>query len=155
MKILVLSDSHGDVENMYLAVARVKPDRIIHLGDGWREAQLLQTRFPALPLERVPGNCDFVHGEPLERIVPLQGHRVLLCHGHTLHVKSGLLTALYTAREREADVLLFGHTHTPLVDYRDGVWLLNPGSIGSSFSPTYGVLELTPEEVHPSVFRLE
>ena len=42
MKYLVLSDSHGNVDNMVRAVELVKPHGIIHLGDGWR-----LSRFPA------------------------------------------------------------------------------------------------------------
>ncbi len=39
MKYLVLSDSHGNVGNMVRAVELVKPHGIIHLGDGWRDAE--------------------------------------------------------------------------------------------------------------------
>ena len=39
MKYLVLSDSHGNVDNMVRAVEREKPDGIIHLGDCWRDAE--------------------------------------------------------------------------------------------------------------------
>ena len=41
MKYLVLSDSHGNVDNMVRAVEREKPDGIIHLGDCWRDAEEL------------------------------------------------------------------------------------------------------------------
>ena len=58
MKYLVLSDSHGNVDNMARAVEREKPDGIIHLGDCWRDAEELHELFPRLPLEQVPGNCD-------------------------------------------------------------------------------------------------
>ena len=51
MKYLVLSDSHGNVDNMARAVEREKPDGIIHLGDGWRDAEELHELFPRLPLE--------------------------------------------------------------------------------------------------------
>ena len=45
-KILILSDSHGNVNNMILAVKQARPDRIIHLGDCWADAQKLKSRFP-------------------------------------------------------------------------------------------------------------
>ena len=53
MKYLVLSDSHGNVDNMVRAVELTKPDGIIHLGDGWRDAEELHTLYPRLPLEQV------------------------------------------------------------------------------------------------------
>ena len=61
MKILVFSDSHGNEDNMIRAVERERPstlDAIVHLGDGWRDAEALHRLYPRIPLEQVPGNCD-------------------------------------------------------------------------------------------------
>ena len=61
MKILVFSDSHGNEDNMVRAVERERPstlDAIVHLGDGWRDAEALHRLYPRIPLEQVPGNCD-------------------------------------------------------------------------------------------------
>ena len=41
MKILVLSDSHGNISNMEAAVEREQPRMILHLGDCWRDAERL------------------------------------------------------------------------------------------------------------------
>ena len=49
------------------------------------------------------------------------------------------------ARERQADILLFGHTHQPLTDYDDGLYILNPGSLRGR--GTYGLLDVTPTGV--------
>lgn len=78
MKYLVLSDSHGNVDNMVRAVELVKPHGIIHLGDGWRDVEELRELFPSLPLEQVPGNCDFGRFEALERVLILDDHRGFL-----------------------------------------------------------------------------
>ena len=59
MTVLVLSDPHGDVEAMVRAVERTDPDLIVHLGDCWRDAEELRMLFPRIPMEQVPGNCDF------------------------------------------------------------------------------------------------
>ena len=82
MKILVLSDSHGAVSPMEQAVEQTSPDLILHLGDCWRDGERLHDRFPSIPLEQVPGNCDFRPTEPAERLLELRGKRILLCHGH-------------------------------------------------------------------------
>ena len=140
MDILVLSDSHGAIAPMERAVELTEPDLILHLGDCWRDAERLRDRFPDIPLEQVPGNCDFRPIEPAERLLEIRGKRILLCHGHTYHVKSSLLTAGYAAEERELDAFLFGHTHRPLVDRRGRTLFLNPGSIGASSRPSYGVV---------------
>ena len=66
MKILVLSDSHGSVDNMARAVELTSPQLVLHLGDCWRDAEDLRDLFPRLELIQVPGNCDLRPGEPLE-----------------------------------------------------------------------------------------
>ena len=140
MDILVLSDSHGAIAPMERAVELTEPDLILHLGDCWRDAERLRDRFPDIPLEQVPGNCDFRPIEPAERLLEIRGKRILLCHGHTYGVKQSLLTAGYAVEERQLDLFLFGHTHRPLVDRRGRTLFLNPGSIGASSRPSYGVV---------------
>ena len=141
MKILVLSDSHGNLANMVRAVELESPRMILHLGDGWQEAQRLHQLFSDLPFHQVPGNCDYRPGEPAEQLLFVEDRRVLLCHGHTYGVKQSLLTAGYAAEEQNLDLFLFGHTHRPLVDRRGKTLFLNPGSIGD-FHPFYGVVTL-------------
>ena len=142
MKILVLSDSHGNVSNMLEAVEREAPNRILHLGDCWRDAEKLLDLFPAIPLEQVPGNCDFRSTEPNEQLLMLEGKRILICHGHTYGVKQSLLSAGFRAEELDLDLFLFGHTHRPLVDLRGKTWFLNPGSIGDYTRPFYGIVTI-------------
>ena len=142
MKILVLSDSHGNLENMVQAVERESPRMILHLGDCWREAERLHERFPEIPFHQVPGNCDFRPGEPTEHLLFWEDKRVLMCHGHTYRVKQSLLLAGYAAEEQNLDLFLFGHTHQPLVDMRGKTLFLNPGSIGDHFRPFYGIVTL-------------
>lgn len=143
MKILVLSDSHGNVDNMVRSVEQTTPDMILHLGDVMRDGEKLHGFFPAIPFEQVPGNCDYAAFDNPEKLLFLEDKRVLMCHGHTLHVKEGLLTAMYAAMEQKADVFLFGHTHRIFSETRSGVAMLNPGSIGDSRYPTYGILEIS------------
>ena len=154
MKILVLSDSHGNLVNMIRAVERESPRMIFHLGDCWRDGQKLHGRFPRIPFEQVPGNCDFHSQEPAERLVVVEGRRILLCHGHTLGVKSSLISAGYAAEEQDLDALLFGHTHRPLVDRRGKALFLNPGSIGD-FNPFYGLLTVEDGKVDARTVPLE
>ena len=47
MRILILSDSHGNVDNMARAVELTAPDRVLHLGDCQRDLTALRARFPA------------------------------------------------------------------------------------------------------------
>lgn len=143
MKILVLSDSHGNISNMVQAVEREAPRMVLHLGDCWRDAERLRDRFPELPMEQVCGNCDYFRGSrETEKLLYLEGRRTLMCHGHTYGVKQSLLAAGLAAEEKELDLFLFGHTHKPLVDRRGRTLFLNPGSIGDYARPTYGIVTL-------------
>ncbi len=142
MKILILSDSHGNLANMAEAVTRSAPRMIFHLGDCWRDAEQLHDLFPDIPLEQVPGNCDFRPSEPAERLLCLEDKRILLCHGHTYGVKQSLLNAGYAAEEQDLDLFLFGHTHRPLVDKRGKTLFLNPGSIGDYVRPSYAIVTI-------------
>ena len=142
MKLLILSDSHGHLDNMIQAVELESPHMILHLGDCWRDAERLHDHFPETPLHQVPGNCDFRSTEPTEQILCIKDYRILLCHGHTYGVKSSLIAAGYAAEEQNLDVFLFGHTHRPLVDKRGKTWFLNPGSIGDARYPTYGIVTI-------------
>ena len=58
MKLLILSDSHGEQEFMQLAVRRERPDAVIHLGDHCADADRLAEEFCGLPVLSVRGNCD-------------------------------------------------------------------------------------------------
>lgn len=144
MNILVVSDSHGNVENMVRAAEQTAPEMIFHLGDCWPDGQALHRRFPDVPFYAVPGNCDFGSAEPPERLVTVGGVRIFFCHGHTLGVKQSLMAAGYTAEEQNANLLLFGHTHRPFLDRRGNCLFLNPGSIGSRLHPSFAVVQIEP-----------
>lgn len=143
-KILVLSDSHGRLNDMFLAVQTESPDLIIHLGDCWEDAGRLKERYPQIPMERVPGNCDYAY-EQAERVIAVEDRRLLICHGHTLNVKTGYLNLELRSKELEADIALFGHTHQAYCENKNGILFLNPGSIGSPpfrIPASYGILEI-------------
>ena len=150
MTLLILSDSHGRPDHIREAIRRVRPDGILFAGDGLRDLGDLD--LPC-PLWGVSGNCDWspriivgglsVDAED-EELITVEGIRILLMHGHKHGVKSSLLPAVYRAMEKEADILVFGHTHIPvehhllpddprsLLPVSKPLTLFNPGSIGSS-----------------------
>ena len=129
MNVLVVSDSHGKVDKLIQAVEQVHPGYVLHLGDCQRDLEKLRQAFPMLPMEGVPGNCDY-------------GVRILMLHGHTRGVKSDVMRAVWAARECGAQVLLFGHTHRPLVDNDGALLVLNPGAAGDPLHPTCGILTI-------------
>ncbi|MBE5890770.1 MAG: metallophosphoesterase [Lachnospiraceae bacterium] len=143
-KILVLSDSHGEVNAMVYAVKAEKPDLVIHLGDCMRDAEKLKKRCPEIHLEQVPGNCD-MSMDPATRILIEDGFQIMICHGHEYGVKMSPLRLRYRAEELGVDVALFGHTHRVFYENLNGIIYLNPGSVGSppfDIPASYGILWL-------------
>ena len=152
MKILVFSDSHGNTSRMkeIISMHGASCKLIIHLGDGVRDISYVSSFFPEIPVISLNGN-----GESLKRDVRIFdecGVRFMCMHGHSYNVKFGLDRAVYAAMEAEADVLLYGHTHTPhdtSVPRENGKYLkvFNPGSVGRGYPPSYGIIEISRGQV--------
>jgi putative phosphoesterase len=112
-----------------LAMAAV--DRIVHLGDmTGRDVPAL---FEALaPFDAVAGNNDSAaHVERFGRskVLEIDGVRIGLTHGHLGVGATTPERARRTFAEGAVAAVLFGHSHTPLIDrLPDGRLLLNPGS---------------------------
>lgn len=142
IKILVLSDSHGSLSGMECAVGRENPDLIYHLGDHVRDFQKLQACYPQISGVCTAGNCDYAAQEPAAILDEEENVRIFACHGHAYQVKSGLLRLKLAAKEKGADICLFGHTHAGYCEQIDGIWFLNPGSCGASGKRTYGLVTI-------------
>ena len=136
MKLLVFSDSHGNIEHMRRAVEQERPDQILPLGDVMRYAVELSVAYPNIPLELVPGNCDYATDVPAQKILFFEGRRILMTHGHIYHVKLGIGQAVRAAVEAKVDILLFGHTQEAFCCPQDGLWVMNPGTIRGGLVPT-------------------
>lgn len=148
IKLLIFSDSHGDVGSMVEIVEWERPDELIHLGDYWRDAEELSYVYPELMISMVPGNCDDCFGKKGKLMLEREGVKILLAHGHQWRVKSGPALAQETAMESGADILLYGHTHKAECRQENGLWVMNPGTVGGRRAPaTYGVIMLDGGEV--------
>lgn len=147
MQVLIVSDVHGSDEALGRALYDCPLARVVFcLGDGVREYEAAQAREPARDFCIVRGNCDFSAGvTPATAVREIEGHRILCLHGHLHGVKQSLLRAEYAARERGADILLFGHTHVPYGKYHDGLYLCNPGSLG--YDGWYALAEISRDAV--------
>lgn len=147
MRILVVSDSHGDSYALESVVNKhSSAEIIVHCGDGADEAREIKLRHPDKMVVSVRGNSDFCTDAPTTEIFSAEGKKIFVTHGHLYGVKGGLYTATCAAREAGADILLFGHTHNPLAVYDDGLYILNPGSL-RYYEPTYGLVEITEKGV--------
>ena len=128
MKILILSDSHGAYPALIQAFEREKPDYVLFLGDGSRDAERLFEKSGATPVCRVSGNCDLMDDQPDTKLLDVAGIRIAMTHGHRFGVKSGLASYAMYAEKVGASVALYGHTHAANCERRGGVLLVNPGA---------------------------
>ena len=141
MKIIVFSDSHGEVDAMEEIVHRAKPCLVLHLGDLCSDFEQLQQRLPTQAMQNVCGNCDGFTQTPDRRVLRVEGRRILMMHGHRYGVKQSYGAAVFAAQEAQADILLFGHTHVAFCENLDGLWVMNPGSC-RGYHASYGVIDL-------------
>ncbi len=159
MKILVFSDSHGTTANMKKAIDEHLKygaiDRIFYLGDGIQNIISLSEEYTAIQFDYVLGNCDSAayHAHiPYEKIVAVERVKFILTHGHNHDIKSDYTYAANYAIAKNADVLLFGHTHRAeditIEGTRGGhVRMINPGSCGNTYLASYATIYVEEREI--------
>lgn len=122
MRIGLISDTHGLLRPQAVdALAGV--DHIIHAGDVGQEEVLRELRTVA-PVTAVRGNVDidtWATALPEKQDIWLSGASI-----HVLHI----LERLKPTDGARSRVVIYGHTHRPLIETRDGVLFVNPGSAG-------------------------
>lgn len=146
MKILVVSDTHGRRHNLRKTLERVSPiDLLIHLGDFEGRENDIEMISPC-PVEFVSGNNDFFTSLPKERLIQIGKYKVLLTHGHKYGANYGTIGIRQAALRYGADIVMFGHTHIPMIDLSHDIWTINPGSLNlprqSGRVPTFIIMEI-------------
>ena len=145
-RIGVISDTHGLLRPEVFEVFR-EVDLILHAGDIGPLSILDDLRAIA-PVRAVWGNTD---GFDVRHAVPelieeeIEGLSFVIAHGHQLGSPT---PENLTARWPEALVIIYGHTHRPLLTLVDRVvTVINPGGAGRrrfDLPPSVGILELEP-----------
>ena len=149
-RLLVLSDTHGRITTLEAVLKWVKclaVDTAVFLGDGIRDISRADAGFSP-EWKFVRGNNDDTFSVPEADVLDFCGHRFFLCHGHRYSLYGGFHTLIAAARNREAQAVLFGHTHAPYCDTAEGIRLINPGSIGrprAGIGPTFAIIECATE----------
>jgi len=149
LRVLVFSDTHGKLDLALEVIKKERADYVLHAGDLIHDARALAAVVD-VPVYGVAGNCDLPGSGPEEELLPLGGTRILLVHGHGFRVKVSYQGIFYRAREKEADALVFGHTHVPMNEMHQGILLFNPGSISRpqpGNRPSYGILVIEDNKI--------
>jgi putative phosphoesterase len=145
---LVISDSHGNIATLTAALKWAHDanlDAAVFLGDGYEDLNLASARAGFdLPWHTVRGNGDYQFSVPDSMMLEISARTLFLSHGNRHNVREGCKTIAAAARNAGAEAALFGHTHVPYCATVNGMFLLNPGSIGrprSDAGCTFAVLE--------------
>ena len=144
MKILVVSDSHGDRDVLVelKELYQDKMDRMFHCGDSELEA----TDEIWESFVTVKGNMDDDQQLKLEQVVEVGSERFFMAHGHHHDVKFTMDPLLEAAKKAQANFAFFGHSHELGVEKRENILLLNPGSIlqprGKYTIKTYAIIDI-------------
>lgn len=146
MKILIVSDTHRSNSNFLEALeCEGKIDVLIHAGDV-EGSEYLYTEAIDGDVYMVSGNNDFFSPLEREEEFDIGGYHFLLTHGHYYRVNMGYEILKEEAQARGADIVIYGHIHRPVVEFEDGLWIINPGSLSYprqvGHQPTYAVMNL-------------
>ncbi len=141
MEILVVSDTHGRNERLAeLEWAYPEAERFLHAGDWGGDSNYYRHWLS------VKGNNDYYAVNlPRERIIEIADHRIYMVHGHQVPFYNRTENFTHLAKANQCDIVITGHTHRPLIEEKDGVLILNPGSLSRNrdgSSPSYAVLTL-------------
>lgn len=151
LRIIVFSDSHGNVDNVMRIFEKNKnADLFIFLGDGERDVDTVSCLYPEKRILSVCGNCDMYSMKQGLGITKENGKQIVFLHGHSHFVKSTKNYLYKLGKDYQADFVLFGHTHQRYLEYRDGTYYLNPGSSGCSSDgnrPSYAWIDITDKGV--------
>lgn len=129
MRVLIVSDTHGKHTGLDRAIEETGDfDMFIHLGDVEGGEDYINS---VITCEKhiVRGNNDFFSDLPREEEFYIGRYKAFITHGHPYYVSLNTEYIREEGETRNADVVMFGHTHKPWLERRDGMVILNPGSI--------------------------
>ncbi|MGP7816779.1 metallophosphoesterase family protein [Niallia sp. 01092] len=127
MKVLIVSDSHGLVDELGELKIRHKEevDLFLHCGDS----ELPANEKAMNGYATVRGNCDYEEKYPNELVKEKDGVKIFVTHGHLYGVKSSITSLSYRAKELGAHIACFGHSHFLGMEMIDDILFINPGSL--------------------------
>lgn len=156
MKILAISDNHGDREILQTIFDqyRSQVDAIFHCGDS--EMTLDDPLLKDVYI--VTGNNDFGADFPDDITKDINGYRVFMTHGDLYGVSMSMTRLDLKSREIDADIVLYGHTHQLAAEMSQNRLFVNPGSISlprgeyAGIGGTYAIIETVDDQIRVDFF---
>lgn len=157
MKVLIVSDTHRDNRLFIELCEELAPlDMVVHCGDV-EGSEYTISEAADCETHIVAGNNDFFGGLPLDKEFEIGRYKVWLTHGHHYYISMGNELLKDEARARGVDIVMYGHTHRPVIDTSGGVIAINPGSLTyprqEGRRPSYCVMEI--DESGEASFKIE
>jgi hypothetical protein len=146
----IISDTHGLLRPEAVKALR-GVDHILHAGDVG-DPSILDSLRAIAPVNAIRGNID-AHGPcshlPATEVIDLCGHTFYMLHdGQALDLDP--VAAGFAA-------VISGHSHRPLIEWRNGVLYLNPGSAGPrrfSLPVSLALLTIQADSLGPKLVTL-
>ena len=152
MLVGLISDTHGLIRAEALA-ALDGVEMILHAGDVGGHSVLRELGAIA-PVHAVYGNTDDpAQGLPQGLDLTLGALTIHVSHGHEI----GSPTPERLVREYDADVIVFGHTHKPVIQTIGKTLIINPGAAGPrrfKLQPTVAILTIAGTVASASLVHL-
>lgn len=150
MRVLIVSDTHGRHTSLDRALKEAgEIDMFIHLGDVEGGEDYIEAVVEC-EKHMIRGNNDFFSYLPAEEEFWIGKKKVFITHGHSYYVSMETEQIREEGAARNADIIMFGHTHRPYFEERDGITVLNPGSLSfprqEGRKSSYMILETDGEE---------
>ena len=144
MKILLVSDSHGDYQALdQLAAKYPNMDLYLHAGDSE------QDEFSIKPFISVRGNCDHYYDFPNYLVIPSPFGNIYV--QHTPYVSKSVIN------EHNDKIVIHGHTHVRRNETKNGILFINPGAISyarDKFNGSYAIIEIDSKNVEVKFYTL-
>ncbi len=160
MKILIISDTHRKDNNFLKIMEDIGTiDLLIHLGDVEGSEEKI-AKVAGCPVEMVAGNNDFFSDLPSEKTLQIGKYHVMITHGHRYYIGMGNEMLKQEAVAQGADIVMYGHTHRPVIDISKNIIAINPGSLSyprqENRKPSYIIMELdSAGEAHFNLYYIE
>jgi hypothetical protein len=147
----VISDTHGLLREEVLQRLQ-QCDLIIHAGDI-ESSHVPEELRSICAVVAVKGNVDRDRWS-----LPLKTEEYVQCEGKNIYVLHNIDHIKIDVHAEKVDVVIFGHSHDPLIKYDGNILYFNPGSAGPKrfhHPVSMGYIRIKANSITPEIIEIE